>query len=65
MPSGYLSVLLKRRSKIWLSAFDCCEQGCGMLHFRHVKVTKSFVAPWVAKQRGVETSSIQKLRRGV
>lgn len=61
MPSGYRSIVLKRRAKIWLPAFDCCEQGCDILHFWYVKVTKLFVAPRGAKQRGVEASSMQKL----
>lgn len=43
------------------SGFDCCEQGCGILDFLHVKVTKALIAPQVAKQKGAETSSVQKL----
>lgn len=43
-------------------SFYCCEQGCGILHILYVKVTKSFLAPQVAKQMGVEASSIQKLQ---
>lgn len=43
--------------------FYCGEQGCGFLHILYVKVTKSFVASWVAKQSAVKASSIQKLQR--
>lgn len=64
MPSGYLSGVLRRRTKVCPSGFDCCEQGCGIVDFLYVKVTKALIAPQVAKQKGAETSSVQKLWRG-
>lgn len=64
MPSGYLSVFLRRRSKICLSVFGCCEQGYGTLNFLYVKATKALIAPQAAKQKGEKTSSVQELQRG-
>lgn len=45
-----------------MSGFDCCERGCGILDFLYVKVTKVFIAPQAAKQKGAESSSVQKLQ---
>lgn len=47
-----------------LSGFDCCQQGCGILDFLYMKVTKVLIAPQAANQKGAETSSVQKLQRG-
>lgn len=47
-----------------LSGFNCCEQGCGILDFSYVKVTKALIASQAAKQKGAEASSVQELQRG-
>lgn len=63
MPSSYVSGFFKKEIQN-MPGFDCCEQGCGILDFLYVKMTKALIVPQVAKRKGAETSSVQKLQRG-